>query len=94
MRVRCRLHSLRRPPCMILLREIHGARTGELHERGGTGQPGTDISPFLQFGNVADGDIDDARGIAYVADGDGGPNNRIVGKCCCSHFARRCRSAT
>ena len=73
---------------------VHDTRTGKLLERGGTGQPGTDISPFLQYGNVADGDFDDARGIAYVADGDGGPNNRIVGKCCCSHFARKGASLT
>ena len=35
---------------------VHDTRTGKLLERGGTGQPGTDISPFLQFGNVADGE--------------------------------------
>ena len=45
---------------------VHDTRTGKLLERGGTGQPGTDISPFLQYGNVADGDFDDARGIAYA----------------------------
>ena len=57
---------------------VHSARTGELLMRGGTGQQGSDITPFLQYGNVADGDFDGARGIAYVADGDGGVNNRIV----------------
>eukprot|EP01048_Picozoa_sp_COSAG05_P002166 COSAG05_NODE_82_length_20915_cov_5.306399_13_plen_234_part_00 len=39
---------------------------------------GSDIAPFLQYGSVADGDFDNARGLAYVADGDGGPNDRIV----------------
>lgn len=57
---------------------VHSARTGELLMRGGTGQPGSDVSPFLQYGNVADGDFDDTRNIAYVADGDGGVNNRVV----------------
>lgn len=57
---------------------VHSSRTGDLIMRGGTGEQGSDITPFLQYGSVADGDFDDARGIAYVADGDGGPNDRVV----------------
>lgn len=32
----------------------------------------------LRFGNVADGTFDPAGGVAVVADGDGGVNNRVV----------------
>lgn len=57
---------------------VHSSRTGDFLMRGGSGTQGTDITPFLQYGNVADGDFDSARGIAYVADGDGGCNDRVV----------------
>lgn len=57
---------------------VHSSRTGRLLMRGGTGEQGSDVLPYLQYGCVADGDFDNTRGIAYVADGDGGPNDRVV----------------
>lgn len=50
---------------------------GHLLDEGGHGGHGTAIEPELQFGNVADGDFG-PDGMAYVADGDAGVNNRVV----------------
>ena len=50
---------------------------GELLSTAGSSQ-GTATSP-LQYGNVADGGFDAAGGLAVVADGDGGVNDRVVG---------------
>lgn len=50
---------------------------GELLKVLGTpGTPGSSLTP-LQFGNVADVGFD-RDGMMYIADGDGGLNNRLV----------------
>ena len=52
-------------------------RFGKLLDTGGHGGHGSGVAP-MQYGNVADGSFSKDMSIAYVADGDGGVNNRIV----------------
>mmetsp|Transcript_30572 Transcript_30572/g.64891 ORF Transcript_30572/g.64891 Transcript_30572/m.64891 type:complete len:354 (-) Transcript_30572:84-1145(-) len=51
-------------------------RNGVLLNTGGSTQ-GSAVFPSIQYGNVADGDFGLGT-VAYVADGDGGCNNRVV----------------
>jgi len=52
-------------------------RFGKLLDVGGHGGQGTGVKP-LQYGCVADGDFSKDGRVAYVSDGDGGVNNRVV----------------
>jgi hypothetical protein len=52
---------------------------GRVVARLGTpGKAGSGVEPTLQFGNVADVDFDLERAVAFISDGDGGVNSRVV----------------